>query len=56
MDYSLKEVAGRSKHLCEARGYTCGGLAKLTGGSPEEYRILEEGNTDFSFNFIYPCA
>ena len=56
MDYSLKEVAGRIKGLREAKGYTQEELAKLTGVSVEEYRILEQGNTDFSFTFIYKCA
>ncbi len=56
MDYSLKEVAGRIKDLREAKGYTQEELAKLTGVSLEEYKILEQGNTDFSFTFIYKCA
>ena len=56
MDYSLKEVAGRIKDLREAKGYTQEELAKLTGVSADEYRVLEQGNTDFSFTFIYKCA
>ena len=56
MDYSLKEVAGRIKDLREAKGYTQEELAKLTGVSPEDYRVLEMGETDFSFTFIYKCA
>ena len=56
MDYSLKEVAGRIKDLREAKGYTQEELAKLTGVSVEEYRVLEKGETDFSFTFIYKCA
>ena len=56
MDYSLKEVAGRIKDLREAKGYTQEELAKLTGVSVEEYRVLEQGVTDFSFTFIYKCA
>ncbi|MEE1049973.1 MAG: AMP-binding protein, partial [Clostridia bacterium] len=56
MDYSLKEVAGRIKDLREAKGYTPEELAKLTGVSVEDYKILEEGETDFSFTFIYKCA
>ena len=56
MDYSLKEVAGRIKDLREAKGYSQEELAKLTGVSLDEYRVLEEGNTDFSFTFIYKCA
>ncbi|MBQ2704144.1 MAG: AMP-binding protein, partial [Clostridia bacterium] len=56
MGYSLKEVAGRIKDLREAKGYTQEQLAKLTGVSVDEYRVLEQGNTDFSFTFIYKCA
>ncbi len=56
MDYSLKEVAGRIRGLREAKGYTQEELAKLTGVSVEDYKVLEEGETDFSFTFIYKCA
>ena len=56
MDYSLKEVAGRIKDLREAKGYTPETLAKLTGVSVEDYMILEKGESDFSFTFIYKCA
>ncbi len=56
MDYSLKEVAGRIKDLREAKGFSPEELARLTGVSVETYRVLEEGETDFSFTFIYKCA
>ena len=56
MDYSLKEVAGRIKDLREAKGFTPAELAKLTGVSVEDYMLLEQGETDFSFTFIYKCA
>ena len=56
MDYSLKEVAGRIKDLREAKGFTQEELAKLTGVSAEDYKVLELGETDFSFTFIYKCA
>ena len=56
MDYNLKEVAGRIKDLREAKGYTPEELAKLTGVSVEDYKLLEEGESDFSFTFIYKCA
>ena len=56
MDYSLKEVAGRIKGLREAKGYTPEQLAKLTGVTLEDYLLLEQGETDFSFTFIYKCA
>ncbi len=56
MEYSLKEVAGRIKELREAKGYTVEELAKLCGVSAEDYKVLEEGESDFSFTFIYKCA
>ncbi len=56
MDYNLKEVAGRIRDLREAKGYTPEQLAKLTGVTVEDYLLLEEGETDFSFTFIYKCA
>ena len=56
MEFNLKEVAGRIKDLREAKGYTPAELAKLTGVSVEDYEILEKGETDFSFTFIYKCA
>ena len=56
MDYNLKEVAGRIKELREATGYSQDELAKLTGVSLEDYKILEQGETDFSFTCIYKCA
>ena len=50
------EVAGRIKDLREATGYTQEELAKLTGVSVEDYKLLEKGELDFSFTFIYKCA
>jgi len=56
MDYNLKEVAQRIKELREAKGYTPAELAKLTDVSLDDYLVLEQGETDFSFTFIYKCA
>ena len=56
MDYSLKDVAGRIKDLREAKGFSQEELAKLTGVTAEDYKVLELGETDFSFTFIYKCA
>ncbi len=56
MGYTLQEVAGRIKDLREAKGYTQEQLAKLTGVSLDDYRVMEEGKSDFSFTFIYKCA
>ncbi|MBE6596024.1 MAG: cupin domain-containing protein, partial [Ruminococcaceae bacterium] len=56
MDFNLKEVARRIKDLREATGYTPEQLARLTGVSVEDYLVLESGEADFSFTFIYKCA
>ena len=48
--------AGRIKGLREAKGYIMEELAKLTGVSLEDYMLLEQGETDFSFTFICKCA
>ena len=56
MEFNLKEVAGRIKDLREAKGYTPAELAKLCGVTVEDYLVLEEGESDFSFTFIYKCA
>ena len=56
MDYNLKEVAGRIKDLREAKGYSVEELARLTGVSVADYHMLEAGEKDFSFTFIYKCA
>ncbi len=56
MDYNLKEVARRIKELREAKGYSPEELAKLCGVSLEDYKVLEDGETDFTFTFIYKCA
>ncbi|MBQ2862616.1 MAG: AMP-binding protein [Clostridia bacterium] len=56
MDFNLKEIAGRIKDLREAKGYTTAELSKLCGVSEEDYLTLEQGESDFSFTFIYKCA
>ena len=52
----MREVAGRIKDLREAKGFTQDELARLTGVSADEYKVLEKGETDFTFTFIYKCA
>ncbi|MBR3691666.1 MAG: AMP-binding protein [Clostridia bacterium] len=56
MEFNLKEVARRIRDLREATGYTQEELARLTGVTVEDYRVLEAGESDFSFTFIYKCA
>ena len=52
MDYSLKEVAGRIKDLREAKGYSVEELAKLTGVSVEDYKLLEAGETTITEKIV----
>ncbi len=56
MDYNLKEVAQRIKELREAKGYSQEELALLTDVTLDDYVLLEQGETDFTFTFIYKCA
>ena len=56
MDFNLKEIARRIKELRESSGYSPEQLAHLTGVSAEDYMLLESGESDFSFTFIYKCA
>ncbi len=56
MDNTLKEVAARIRELREISGYSVERMAQLTEVTADEYRTLEEGNTDFGFTFIYKCA
>ena len=56
MENVLKDVASRIRTLREIREISVEEMATATGTTVEAYRALEEGNTDFSFTFIYKCA
>ena len=56
MENVLKDVASRIRTLREIREISPEEMATATGTTVEAYRALEEGNTDFSFTFIYKCA
>lgn len=56
MENQLREVAARIKELREISGFTEAEMAQKTEVSEAEYRILEQGDTDFGFTFIYKCA
>ncbi|MBR3423426.1 MAG: cupin domain-containing protein, partial [Clostridia bacterium] len=56
MENILKDVASRIRTLREIREISVEEMATATGTTVEAYRALEEGNTDFSFTFIYKCA
>lgn len=56
MENIIKEVADRIREtrlICEISEEE---MAACTGVTPEAYRDLEAGKSDFSFTFIYKCA
>ena len=56
MNYQVREIADRLKALREIAGLTPAQMAEKTGVTEETYLKLEQGETDFSFSFIYKCA
>ena len=56
MEQRIKEVAERIRELREICGISQADMAMRTDVPVEEYRKLEDGNSDFSFTFIYKCA
>ncbi len=56
METQLKDVAARIRELRTIAGLSEKEMAAKTEISEEQYRILEEGETDFGFTFIYKCA
>ncbi len=56
MENNIKEVAARIVELRNIAGLSQQQMAERTGVTVEQYATLEEGNTDFSFTFIYKCA
>lgn len=56
METQLKDVAARIRELRTIAGLTEADMAARTEITEEQYRILEQGETDFGFTFIYKCA
>ncbi len=56
MDTQLKEIAARIREMRNITGLTEAEMAEKTEVSEEQYRKLEQGETDFGFTFIYKCA
>ncbi len=56
MDTQLKDVAARIRELRNISGLTEEEMAAKTEVSTEQYKVLEQGETDFGFTFIYKCA
>ena len=56
MQPTFTEIAERIRALREIMEISTEEMARITGVSEEEYKFLEEGNSDFSFTFLYKCA
>jgi len=56
MENRLRKIAERIRELRIIAGLTEGEMAEKTEVSEDMYRLLEQGDTDFTFNFIYKCA
>ena len=56
MTNAIAEVAQRIRALRESCEVSVEEMAACTGVTVEAYKQLEEGETDFTFTFIYKCA
>lgn len=56
MQYEIKEVAKRLKGLREILGISIDEMCKLLEISENDYLKSENGESDFSFTFLYKCA
>ena len=56
MDPKIPEIAERIRALREMCEFTTAEMAEAAGVPVEEYEILESGEQDFCFTFLYKCA
>ena len=56
MELKLTEVAERIRTLREIMGFTTQEMADTIGCTVAEYEAAENGETDFSFTFLFKCA
>lgn len=56
MEQKIKDIARRIRELREILGISAAEMSEVTSVSVDEYKALENGETDFSFTFIYKCA
>ena len=56
MELKLTEVAERIRTLREIMGFTTQEMADTIGCTVAEYGAAENGETDFSFTFLFKCA
>ncbi len=55
-EQKIREVAERIIRLREDLGLSAAEMAEQTGFDIAEYKALESGQKDFTFNFLYKCA
>ncbi|MEG2372637.1 MAG: cupin domain-containing protein [Hydrogenoanaerobacterium sp.] len=56
METKLVEIAQRIRTLRDILEISKEEMAKKTGVTIEEYSMLESGESDFSFTFLYECS
>ena len=56
MENEIKEIAKRIKGLRLILEMSREEMAKATDVSVEEYTLMEDGEEDFAFTFLYKCA
>ena len=56
MNNQLMEVALRIKEMREVCAFSEAEMAEKTDCTLEQYKLYEEGRTDFPFSFIHKCA
>lgn len=56
MEYKITDIAERIRGLRELMDISVEDMARATDCTPEQYKTLESGRSDFSFTFLYKCA
>lgn len=56
MEMIIAEIAQRIRALRDIMDFSVQEMAQATGCAPEAYTQAENGETDFSFTFLYLCA
>ena len=56
MELQIREIAERIRALRDILDLSEKEMAEHIGCTIEEYKNAEQGETDFSFTFIYKCA
>ncbi len=56
MEDRITEIAQRIRALREILELDIDEMARVTDTTPEQYSALENGESDFSFTFLYKCA